>query len=81
MSAFKMSMEVELRPCKVDGKRALFHRWGSFVKIITDINRKPMSSYHDITVGIVEFEDGKIEKVNPADIEFISTTHNEYIWD
>ncbi|RDY22604.1 hypothetical protein CHF27_012565 [Romboutsia maritimum] len=40
-----------------------------------------MNSYHDLTVGIVEFDDGTIGKVNPTDIEFISTTHNEYTYE
>ena len=29
-----MKIEVELRPCKVNGKKALFHTWSNKSKIV-----------------------------------------------
>jgi len=66
-----MKMEFETRPCKANGKNALFHRWGEH----KDAN---------ITVGIVEYiDDGKVVPVLPEEIQFLDTKGKAmgYCWD
>lgn len=64
----KILITEQLRPCLVNGKKALFHRWGE----TTDIFMK------QITKGIVEYEDGTVARVFPNEINFIPLNFNEY---
>lgn len=81
------------RECLVDGKKALFHRWGDrqravlkfsyFIKleemtraaaIFKEINVVPNGAVVEKftnTFGIVEFETGAVEEVEPERINFI----------
>ena len=64
-----------MRICMADGQNAMFHCWEQVSEVI------PPSPMHDghkggtlrYTVAIVEFEDGKIEKVAPNGIIFRDT--------
>lgn len=51
------------RPCYVDGRKALFHRW---------------TAYNVIDYAIVEYEDGKVDIVHPQSIRFVTGKFNEY---
>ena len=61
------------RTCEVRGKKATFHRWGDFSEIV------PPSFTVDghnggtvaATMGIVEYEDGTIDRVYPEKIKFL----------
>ncbi len=62
---------VELRPCYVDGKKALFHLWAERVDFVFTNTVKKI-------VGIVEFENGRLTAVEPHLIRFVPTNFNEY---
>ena len=70
MTALNSEIRItnKLRPCLVYGKKALFHRWAD----TTDIIMKQQ------TKGIVEYEDGTVERVLPYEIKFIPLNFNEY---
>lgn len=58
----------EYRPCKVSEKIALFHKW---------VHTKNLLG-QEFEVGIVEYEDGKIEEVTPNNIRFCDNKLKEY---
>lgn len=69
----KIIVDNVLRPCFVDGKRALFHRWTDHAEVVCE---SPLRGGHPggqlwITFGIVEFEDGTIQEVYPSRIHFV----------
>jgi hypothetical protein len=62
----------EYRPCVVNGKKAIFHRWHEFCNVIEAsplIGGAPAGQIK-YTLGTVEFEDGTIEEVAPHKIKF-----------
>lgn len=64
-----MKIEIQneaYRPCFVDGKKALFHRW---------------TAYNVIDYAIVEYEDGTVDIVHPQSIRFVSGKFKEYSFD
>ena len=63
----------EYRPCLVDGKKALFHRWSDKSKVVEPspmIGGAPGGTVR-YTVAIVEMEDGQVIEVGPQLIKFI----------
>lgn len=65
-------IKTEKRPCYIEGKRAIFHRWSERAAAI---NESPMIGGHPggfikWTAGIVEFEDGTVKEVDPEKIRF-----------
>lgn len=56
---------TELRECVVDGETAYFHMWSNDSKYV------PGRGVITSPVGIVEYEDGTVECVEPEDIRFI----------
>lgn len=74
----------EYRPCLIDGKiKALFHRWEHCSEIVPP---SPMKGGHaggviQGDIGIVEFEDGQIEKALPRQIRFTDNIFNEYCFE
>lgn len=71
MAAGNILIKQELRPCLVNGKKALFHKW--IVK--TDICE------HKHSAGLVEFEDGTVDEVYYSKIKFIDNIINEYAFE
>lgn len=74
----KLIIENSLRPCFVDGKRALFHRWEDKAEVVGE---SPLRGGHPggqiwATLGIVEFEDGTVQEVYPVRIRFV--THKDF---
>lgn len=70
----------EYRPCLVDGKKALFHRWEDKSKIVEP---SVMVGGHGggvlkYTVAIVEYENGSVAEVFPNYIKFVDGKINEY---
>lgn len=62
----------EYRPCIVNGKKAVFHRWHEFCNVIEAsimVGGAPAGQIK-YTLGTVEFEDGTIEEVAPHQIKF-----------
>jgi hypothetical protein len=70
------------RPCIVKGKNALFHRWSERAEIIEPAIAVGGHSGGVMkwTVGIVEFEDGRVSEALPRDIVFIDHPHENYIF-
>ncbi|WP_317115492.1 hypothetical protein [Clostridium neonatale] len=65
--------EFNLRPCKVDDKKAFFHKWSDRSEIIPP---SPMVGGHSggelkYTVGIVEYEDGTVHMHSADSIRFV----------
>ena len=66
------SIEITRRPCYVYGRKALFHCWGQESRVIPPsalIGGHPGGTIASI-MGIVEYEDGEVCKVNPDHIRF-----------
>ena len=67
-------VEAQLRPCTVQNRNAMFHRWIDEAWVVGD---SPMMGGHKAgqiwhVFGLVEFEDtGRITKVEPEDIVFV----------
>ena len=71
----------EYRPCLVDGKKAVFHRWHEFCNVVgaeAHIGGAP-SGQIKYTLGTVEFEDGTVKEVAPHKIKF-GDREVERIW-
>ena len=67
-----ISHAPEYRPCFVDGKKALFHRWVDIEKVV---DASPMVGGHPggqirVTLALVEYEDGRVQEVYPERIKF-----------
>lgn len=65
--------DIERRACIARGKNALFHKWTTRKQVI---GQSPMIGGHpggqiEFTFGLVEYEDGTIEEIVPAEITFI----------
>ncbi len=59
-----------LRLCEVNGKRAYFHKWGVV----------GMSSPREVTVGIVEYQDGTVHECYPYEIRFCLPPDQYLTW-
>ena len=72
MANTTITMKSELRPCIVNGQKALFHCWEQYSQIVPP---SPMRGGHGggVTaqvVGIIEIEDGKVLRAFPSEIQF-----------
>lgn len=64
----------QTRPCWANGRRAIFHRWTDSARPVKPkgmededtLDRYQLHSVH----GLVEFEDGHMERVWPSNIQF-----------
>lgn len=77
--------ENEYRPCYVNGRKALFHRWSNMARPQLPRGQEPDDSarYFQFrgTYGVVEFEDGMVETVWPRDIQFADGGHfRDFAW-
>ena len=75
-----ITVKRELRPCLVNGKKALFHTWEECADIIQP---SPMVGGHNggvikYTTGIIEDETGRIYRVSPTSIQFLDRKIEEY---
>lgn len=75
-----MKIEAELRPCLVNDKRALFHKWSDKSKIIkpSPFRGGDQGGVLMYTVGIVEYEDGQVCECMPNQIKFIDSKMEQY---
>ena len=65
-----ITVKRELRPCLVNGTKALFHTWEHFW--LADVKK---------VFGIIETENGQVIKVNPSSIQFIDNKIENYCFD
>lgn len=75
-----MGTEGELRPCIVNKKKALFHMWSSKTRIVEP---SMMIGGHKggvlkFTVGIIEYENGKVDEVFPNQVKFLDEKLKEF---
>lgn len=75
-----ITFTADLRPCYADGKKALFHK---FVEHSRIVEPSPMIGGHNggvikYTLAIVEYDNGKVEYVEPCKICFADNKINEY---
>lgn len=61
----------EYRPCFAKGKKALFHFWETENKVL-------LGNSYLVAYGIVEMEDGRVEKVDMHRIRFVDKKLTEY---
>ena len=72
------SLEINFgRPCWVKEKRAMFHCWSEVSQIVPP---SPMMGGYpggviSNTYGVVEFEDGRVKRVEPESIRFVNIGH------
>ena len=74
------SQEVEYRPCYVNGRKALLHRWVNTAnpaapKGVDPNDEKVKFFQHRSTTGLVEYEDGTLARVWPQEIRFADGGH------
>lgn len=75
-------IKAEKRPCYVEGKKAIFHKWSERAAAI---NESPMIGGHHggfikWTAGIVEYEDGTVDEVDPGKIRFADGAIQDIAW-
>ena len=71
-----------MRPCVVNGKKALFHCWGHKAYVV---DASPMRGGHPggqiaATVAIVEYEDGTVHEAYPHEVRFVPGIFKDYDW-
>ena len=74
MAMIKSIFEMPTRPCWVDGRRAIFHRWTDSARPVKPrgmeedeaADRYQLHSVH----ALVEYEDGTVERVWPNAVRF-----------
>lgn len=80
--SWKLETVSQLRPCYVDGVKALFHNWGQHSRVVEPspmVGGAPGGTVSYI-LGVVEFEDGQIKQVFPEKIKFVDKMFDEYYW-
>ena len=70
----------DFRPCMVNGRRAIFHRWADSARPVAprgvEENETAQRYQLHSVFGIVEYEDGTVDRVWPYEIQFID--HSEF---
>ena len=70
----------ELRPCFVNNRKALFHRWEPKMQVVGEsmLQGGHSAGQLAITVGIVEYENGTVHECYPYEIRFCDNKLEEY---
>ena len=81
-----ISQESEYRPCYVNGRKALFHRWVNTARPQLpkgqELSENARFFQFRTTHGLVEYEDGTVDQVWPRDIKFADHGRfRDYAWD
>lgn len=76
------TQENEYRPCYVNGRKALFHRWvntanPALPKGMDPNDERAKFFQHRSTTGLVEYADGTLARVWPQEIRFADGGHFE----
>lgn len=79
-NGIEIKITWDLRPCVVNGRRALFHRWEDYAEVVGE---SPLMGGHaagqlSCCLGLVEYEDGTIAKVHPGSIKFVDGVFQQY---
>lgn len=72
-----ITLMYELRPCLVDGKRALWHRWIHRQEIIPPSIMQGGHGGGQVSAlfALVEYAGGTMEEVYPERVRFLDTLH------
>ena len=72
MASLNLPIWIQQRSCYVNGKKAMFHTWVGVSEIVAPSVLKGGHSGGVISdvLGLVEYEDGTVAKVNPNKIRF-----------
>lgn len=81
-----ITQEIEYRPCYVNGRKALFHRWVNTARAQLPKGQEPTENsryfQYRTTHGLVEYEDGTVDRVWPHDIKFADHGRfQDYTWE
>lgn len=76
MAFGNINIEIELRPCMVNNRKALFHN-----KYIEPDGVEARIKIREDIKGLVEYEDGTLDLVSYKNIKFIDKKHKEYCWE
>lgn len=70
-----ITVQGELRPCLVDAKPALWHRWTTRSEIVSPAMLKGGHLGGNITAcfALIEYEDGQVAEVYPDRVRFLDT--------
>lgn len=68
----------DFRPCIVNEKKALFHRWVDDAEAMS--GGLCVGGPHWKVYGLVEYEDGHVEEVSPDIIKFLDSKFKCYYW-
>ncbi len=64
-----IEIKQEVRPCYINGKKALFHLWIKKIDFITK---------NEFVKGLVEFADGTVEEIEADKIRFCDYRTREF---
>lgn len=88
MPSMIITQDIEYRPCYVNGRRALFHRWVNSANPVLPKGMDPDDErarfyQHRSTTGMVEYSDGTVARVWPQEIRFADSAarFREYAWE
>lgn len=72
----------DFRPCIVNEKKALFHRWVDDAEAMGGglYVGGPPPGQHWRVYGLVEYEDGSVGEVYPDSIKFLDSKFGCYYW-
>ena len=75
-----LKSEFSVRPCFVNGEKALFHRWEEIKEVVAP---SVMVGGHDggeiqYILANVEYEDGQVAEVTPKEIRFVPGIMRNY---
>lgn len=82
-----LEINFGVRPCIVtqngEEKKALFHMWNNFAKpVAADVYAGGCPEGQiSIVFGIVEYEDGSVDEVRPAQIRFVDNKIKGYAFE
>ena len=73
-------MTDELRPCVVNGSRALFHGWAELQKPIIEDGRQ--IGWWKSVAAIIEYQNGDVQPVSIAGVHFLDGAEKfaQYDW-
>lgn len=84
---WNVEINFGVRPCIVkqngEEKKALFHIWNNFAKpVAADVYAGGCPEGQiSIVFGIVEYEDGSVDEVRPAQIRFVDNKIKDYAFE
>lgn len=79
--SFFVQPKNNLRPCLVNGERALFHLWAPQAYVVEPsiMRDSPGGQVYNLW-GLVEMENGSMQGVPPESIRFLDSKHKKYSW-